>query len=234
MLLPDPASYRFCPICAAPLAPKVVKEGEVPRPWCDACGFVAYSNPRVAACTIAVVDGGIVLLRRANEPQRGKWVFPAGYVDRGGGGAGRGHSRDAGGSEAARGPHRHPRRVLVPGEDVVVVVYAAHVLPASPRWATKPEAVRLLPARGHPLGRAGLREHAGRAPRLPPSLLPARSVPRGPDERGRLPLRPDRWRCGSADLEAIGPSTRRLPEPTWSRRGSPGGCASPAGPMFRE
>jgi NADH pyrophosphatase NudC (nudix superfamily) len=76
MLLPDPASYRFCPICAAPLAPKIGKEGEVPRPWCDACGFVAYSNPRVAACTIAVVDGGIVLLQRANEPQRGKWVFP--------------------------------------------------------------------------------------------------------------------------------------------------------------
>src|SRR5258708_27977801 len=83
MRLADPASYRYCPICAAPLAPKVVKEGEGPRPWCDACGFVAYSDPRVAACTITVVDGGIVLLRRANEPRRGKWVFPGGFVDLG-------------------------------------------------------------------------------------------------------------------------------------------------------
>ena len=30
-----------------------------------------------------MIDGGIVLLRRAIEPALGKWVFPGGYVDRG-------------------------------------------------------------------------------------------------------------------------------------------------------
>jgi len=66
---PDPATYRFCPLCASPLERRVVKEGELRRPVCEDCGFVAYSNPRLAAGAIAVVDGGIVLLKRANEPQ---------------------------------------------------------------------------------------------------------------------------------------------------------------------
>src|SRR5260370_39771910 len=79
----DRASSRFCPICAASVERKVVKEGEVPRPACEDCGFVAYSNPRLAAGTIAMVEGGIVLLKRANEPRKGKWVFPGGFVERG-------------------------------------------------------------------------------------------------------------------------------------------------------
>jgi ADP-ribose pyrophosphatase YjhB (NUDIX family) len=142
MRLPDPASYRFCPVCAAPLSPRVTKEGEVPRPWCDACGFVAYSNPKVAACTIAVVDGGIVLLKRANEPQKGKWVFPGGYVDRG--------------EEVSAAAIRETREEVkmrvgltgildaysFPGEDVVVVVYAAHVLSGRPEVGDETEAVR--------------------------------------------------------------------------------------------
>jgi ADP-ribose pyrophosphatase YjhB (NUDIX family) len=142
MKLPDPSSYRYCPICAAPLAPKVVKEGEGPRPWCDACGFVAYSNPKVAACTITVVDGGIVLLQRANEPQRGKWVFPGGYVDLG----------EEVPAAAIRETWEEVRMRVgltgildaysFPGHDVVVVVYAAHVLSGRPEVGDETEAVR--------------------------------------------------------------------------------------------
>jgi len=47
------------------------------------CEYVLYRDPKVAACTISEVDGGIVLLRRAIEPGRGKWVFPGGFVDLG-------------------------------------------------------------------------------------------------------------------------------------------------------
>src|SRR5262249_23934724 len=78
-----PAEYRFCPYCANPLQNKVLRDGNPPRPWCDACGFVAYLDPKVAACTVSILDGGIVLAKRATPPQRGKWVFPGGFVDRG-------------------------------------------------------------------------------------------------------------------------------------------------------
>ena len=47
------------------------------------CGRVIYSDPKVAVAAIIPMDGGIVLLRRAIEPQIGKWSFPSGYVDRG-------------------------------------------------------------------------------------------------------------------------------------------------------
>ena len=75
--------YRFCPRCAGPLSWKVLKESEPERLVCQGCDFVFYLDPKVAACTICMVDGGIVLMKRGIEPQMGKWVFPGGFVDRG-------------------------------------------------------------------------------------------------------------------------------------------------------
>ena len=75
--------FRFCPRCGGPLDSRSLKDGEPARLVCAACGFVFYLDPKVAACTIFMLDGGIVLLRRAIEPQIGKWVFPGGFVDRG-------------------------------------------------------------------------------------------------------------------------------------------------------
>ncbi len=176
---PDPATYRFCPICAAPLQPKVVKEGEPPRPWCDACGFVAYSNPRLAAGAIAMVDGGIVLLKRANEPQKGRWVFPGGFVDRG----------EEVSAAAIRETLEEVRlRVGLtgildaysfPGHDVVIVVYAAHVLSGRPEVGDETEAVACFKPEDIPweeLGfdstRAALRDYLRR-------FYPLARVPRG-------------------------------------------------------
>lgn len=47
------------------------------------CDRVIYSDPKVAVAAIIPMDAGIVLLKRAIEPQIGKWSFPSGYVDRG-------------------------------------------------------------------------------------------------------------------------------------------------------
>ena len=79
----ESVDYRFCPRCGGTLAPRMLKENEPPRLVCAVCGFIFYLNPKVAACTIAMFDGGVVLLKRAIEPSKGKWVFPGGFVDRG-------------------------------------------------------------------------------------------------------------------------------------------------------
>lgn len=50
---------------------------------CVECDRIIYSDPKVAVAAIIPMDGGIVLLKRAIEPQFGKWSFPSGYVDRG-------------------------------------------------------------------------------------------------------------------------------------------------------
>jgi ADP-ribose pyrophosphatase YjhB (NUDIX family) len=60
-----------------------LKDKEPPRLVCAACDFVFYIDPKVAACTVSMVDGGVVLLKRAIEPALGRWVFPGGFVDRG-------------------------------------------------------------------------------------------------------------------------------------------------------
>jgi ADP-ribose pyrophosphatase YjhB (NUDIX family) len=76
--------YRFCPVCAAHLEPRILKRGDPERLVCMLCGYVLYLDPKVAVGTIIRSDDGrIVLVRRAIEPGYGQWVFPGGYVDRG-------------------------------------------------------------------------------------------------------------------------------------------------------
>ena len=76
-------AFRFCPKCAGPLDRKRLKPHEPPRLVCRTCAFILYDDPKVAACTIPVMDGKILLLRRGIEPAYGKWVFPGGFMDRG-------------------------------------------------------------------------------------------------------------------------------------------------------
>jgi ADP-ribose pyrophosphatase YjhB (NUDIX family) len=75
--------YHHCPVCGARLETAKIKENEPDRLVCPACEFVFYLDPKVVACAILEDDGKIVLLRRDIEPQKGKWVIPGGYVDRG-------------------------------------------------------------------------------------------------------------------------------------------------------
>jgi ADP-ribose pyrophosphatase YjhB (NUDIX family) len=75
--------FRFCPACGGGLEERSMKEAEPPRLVCSQCDFVFYLDPKVVACSVIEIDGRIVLLKRAIDPQRGKWVLPGGYVDRG-------------------------------------------------------------------------------------------------------------------------------------------------------
>jgi ADP-ribose pyrophosphatase YjhB (NUDIX family) len=70
---------RFCSRCGARLATRTVN-GRV-RPACPDCGFVVYFDLKVA-CGVLVARGDTVLLvRRRNEPGRGRWCLPCGFED---------------------------------------------------------------------------------------------------------------------------------------------------------
>lgn len=73
--------YQFCPYCAAPLIVREVAGRE--RPACDACGFVQFQDPKMAAAVLLTQDGQVLLVRRAVSPRIGYWALPAGFVDPG-------------------------------------------------------------------------------------------------------------------------------------------------------
>jgi len=60
-----------------------LEENGPARLVCSTCEFIFYLDPKVVACSISELDGAIVLLRRGISSQKGKWVIPGGYVDRG-------------------------------------------------------------------------------------------------------------------------------------------------------
>jgi ADP-ribose pyrophosphatase YjhB (NUDIX family) len=73
--------YNFCPRCGM----AVVHEerfGKV-RPVCPRCGWIHFIDPKVAAAVLIEQDGRVLLVRRVNEPFRGMWTLPAGFVNGG-------------------------------------------------------------------------------------------------------------------------------------------------------
>jgi len=75
-----PASaVRHCPRCGAPLPTP-------PPTACDSCGYAVFLNARPTASLI-VLDGPLsaqaqfLALRRAAEPQAGRWETPGGFCD---------------------------------------------------------------------------------------------------------------------------------------------------------
>ena len=66
------ADYRFCPCCAAPLAPTLAQEDGGPRQRlrCTACDFTHWNNPTPVLAAIVEVDGRILLARNAAWSQR--------------------------------------------------------------------------------------------------------------------------------------------------------------------
>ncbi len=73
---------QYCSKCGGSLRLQAVPNDNKERLVCQRCGTIHYLDPKVSACTIPVIDGKVVLVRRAIDPGRGLWVFPGGYMDR--------------------------------------------------------------------------------------------------------------------------------------------------------
>ncbi len=73
--------YQFCPRCGHALEMQEVEDHH-PRPVCPQCGLIVYQNPPIAAGVIAErADGKIVLILRGENPGRGLWGLPAGFME---------------------------------------------------------------------------------------------------------------------------------------------------------
>ena len=70
--------FQYCPVCGA----KAFDEENDKAKKCKACGFTYYFNPSSAvACFIKNAKGELMVVRRANEPAKGTYDLPGGFVD---------------------------------------------------------------------------------------------------------------------------------------------------------
>jgi ADP-ribose pyrophosphatase YjhB (NUDIX family) len=79
--MPSEETVRFCPACGAAVEVRLAFGRR--RPVCPSCGRIHFENPRVAAAALVEREGKVLLVRRVNEPARGRWTLPAGFVDAG-------------------------------------------------------------------------------------------------------------------------------------------------------
>ena len=70
---------NFCPRCGTPIKLEN-KFGKV-RAICPACRWIHFADPKVAAAVLIEQEGRVLLVRRANEPLRGLWTLPAGFLE---------------------------------------------------------------------------------------------------------------------------------------------------------
>lgn len=74
---------NFCSYCGHPVERRVPAGDHLQRYVCPHCGNIHYQNPKVVAGCIPVWQDKLLLCRRAIEPRKGYWTFPAGYLELG-------------------------------------------------------------------------------------------------------------------------------------------------------
>lgn len=74
-------NMNYCSQCGAPVIQKIPPGDNLPRHVCAQCESIHYHNPKIVAGCIPEWEDQILLCRRAIEPRRGLWTFPAGFME---------------------------------------------------------------------------------------------------------------------------------------------------------
>lgn len=75
--------FKYCPRCATELELRPSSPPDPDRPACPNCGFVHYENPSPTVQAWIERDGEFLALRRNQDPNRGEWNMPGGFVEPG-------------------------------------------------------------------------------------------------------------------------------------------------------
>lgn len=77
----DNEEAKYCLRCGTAL--RLTEHFGRMRPTCPECGWIHFADPKVAAAVLLEQNGRVLLVRRVNDPLRGLWTLPAGFVDAG-------------------------------------------------------------------------------------------------------------------------------------------------------
>ncbi|WNR44099.1 NUDIX hydrolase [Paenibacillus roseipurpureus] len=70
---------NFCMSCGAAMETREV-DG-TPRRACTSCSYVHWGNYSIGVGALVIKDEKILLVRRAQEPGKGRWTNPGGYIE---------------------------------------------------------------------------------------------------------------------------------------------------------
>jgi 8-oxo-dGTP diphosphatase len=75
------ALHTYCPRCGLLLELKL--DGGRDRPHCPdkACGYIDFGTFSIGAAGVVVRDGRALLVQRGQDPGKGSWQIPGGYVE---------------------------------------------------------------------------------------------------------------------------------------------------------
>ena len=74
---------KYCSHCRAEVTFDIPDGDNRHRHICRNCDTIFYENPRIVAGTLPVLDGRILLCKRAISPRKGYWTLPAGFMENG-------------------------------------------------------------------------------------------------------------------------------------------------------
>ena len=74
---------NYCSECGAKVRVNMPPGDTKPQHVCTSCHTIHYQNPRVVAGCLVSSEDRVLLCRRAIEPRRGFWTFPAGFQELG-------------------------------------------------------------------------------------------------------------------------------------------------------
>ena len=75
------STIKYCSSCATEMILKPFEN--INRFFCINCDRMEFIAPKVVTGVLFTIKSKVLLIQRNLEPQRGKWTFPAGFVDRG-------------------------------------------------------------------------------------------------------------------------------------------------------
>ncbi|MGG1513788.1 NUDIX hydrolase [Paenibacillus oryzisoli] len=70
---------KFCMNCGAEMETRDI-DGTLRRA-CTVCSFVHWGNYSIGVGALVMNEGKILLVRRAQEPGKGRWTNPGGYIE---------------------------------------------------------------------------------------------------------------------------------------------------------
>jgi ADP-ribose pyrophosphatase YjhB (NUDIX family) len=75
------STMKYCSECGLPIERRWVDQDQRERYACLSCNSIHYENPRIIVSCVICWHERILLCRRAEEPARGQWTLPSGFLE---------------------------------------------------------------------------------------------------------------------------------------------------------